>query len=235
MPSMTRAQIQKVSQNLVDETQDKPGFTAPYLWDFYIDLICDELAALDGVYITLVQNIVANQQSYTYPQIQKIESVNALDIDGNPWPLEPITPAMLDQRISLWRQDTSSSLPRYAVMQGKTAILLYNIPNYNSTNGLIIEGFGVPGSAGANGASIWPGEDDVCPLPYNIHPAVAFGVAGMRCNQFKNESGAGWMAQYNKMTDQFLSEIQEASSATEFGDAPNTSLNMMGIYGMGGW
>lgn len=237
MTLMTRQQIITMAMNLNDETEDKPGFaTGAFIYNQLVDRVADSLAGLDALYVSEITDIVSGQSAYSIPALYRVGSIVATWVNGVSAPLAQLTPQDMDIQYPTWRTQPAQGFPTTAIFNGQASVVLYPQPDYTLASGLRVEGFGVPSTAGAGGASLWPLPTDVCPLPQqNASACIAFGVAARRCAQHpspENNSRKGdWTAEYRELRAKIFKEVTESNTARRAGDAPETlSSSFVGAF-----
>jgi hypothetical protein len=222
MTTLTRGSVILDAQNLNDETEDKPGYMAPFLYSKFVDDKTDELARLDAYFVTYSTDIVSGQMASALPALYRSTDLVATWPSGASRALSQITPQDMDIRYAFWRSNPAMGWPTESVFQGINNVLLYPQPNYTLAGGLSIEGYGVPSSAGAGGVNVWPNMADPFPLPESCYMGVVYGVAAMRAKQFYPEKFAMWNDEFIRHKRMLFRTVQEASRGTRTGDGMET-------------
>jgi hypothetical protein len=107
-----------------------------------------------------------------------------------------------DQKVDQFRSDATASYPEYAVIHGMNRIGVYPIPNAAVTQGLLVEGYAIPGDYwvySTTGVAQTPTDNDECPLPNVAHDCVVYGMLANKAAMIGNEAGfAIYNGQYNE-------------------------------------
>ncbi|HEY3332581.1 MAG TPA: hypothetical protein VGK19_21300 [Capsulimonadaceae bacterium] len=171
---MTRNEMRKRVQMMLGEWGGTDGARNPLQLDTWVTAACDELSrATDAYYLRDIADIAADQIEYCAPEVYKVMAIYARDQSGETRTLSPMTPQQMDRISRIWRSNPASGPPAFYIAEGTNRFRLYPVPNYDSPNGLTVEGYMVP-------ASGWDGDNDECPLPLVAHMGVVFGACRLR-------------------------------------------------------
>jgi hypothetical protein len=125
-------------------------------------------------------SLVADQEEYCPPDLLAITSVLFKDSNDYWTNLPTETRARMDKMTGgLWRNDTTSTYPRLAVVTGPNRVRIYPTPSANVAIGLRIEGYYKAGETwvyDSSGVAQTPTTADDCPLPTMAHTCVLEGA-----------------------------------------------------------
>lgn len=176
---MTRQDITNLGRDLLGETPGSDAALNPFAWNTWINQATAELCrASDCAYFQEQANLVSGQAQYAASCLYKLKSAWVLLADGMTQALLRFTqPITLDREVPLWRTAAAVGNPLYLVTGGDNTLFVFPAPNYSLTNGLTLEGYGVPDT------STWATPSSACPLPDFAHMAVAYRAATLRAIQ----------------------------------------------------
>lgn len=186
---MTRGAIRRYAHQLIRQIVGAGYEADPLAEDALLDDEMDELARLsDATWVRKRANLVANQAEYGTPAVRRPVAVMVLDADGKLRNLVTLTVREMDALDgeqggggpNQWRNAPAAASARYAVIQGQNLIRLHPKPSADHTNGLVVEGYGLPLGVWAydNDCNPLPPDDSQeCPLPADLHRTLSMGLA----------------------------------------------------------
>jgi hypothetical protein len=98
-----------------------------------------------------------------------------------------------DARSQDYRRTDTDITPTQAIVFGMNRIKLYPQPSASTTNGLMIEGYAIPGDYwvyDSNGNPVTLIDSHSCPLPESGHDAVVYGVLAEKALQMRDGEAA---------------------------------------------
>jgi hypothetical protein len=194
---MTMQEIRAECRQLLFETGDAPGATAPLLWQRIITRSVDKLAKDHYLLFGLLSaNLVAGQSRYCIPNVFRETGIYIKypSATSDKTPVEDLQRRQMHKRNPGW-ENWASGTPLYAVCDAAGGPFdLSPAPAVAVTNGLFVEGYYAPGQVwerDANGAALTLTDSSVCPLPDFALSALIYEASYIRCIQFPTkENGA---------------------------------------------
>jgi len=154
----------------------------PILLNLWIDWTAEDICrGVDSLYLSISQDIVANQATYCLPDVFYIEACEIVLASALSKPIGILTTQRMSATYPWWRTSPDpSGEPRVCVTQGFGSLILYPTPNYGAAGGITLRGNGVISNA------LWPADNAICPLPQRMHQTVVNGTL-VRCGEQKNK------------------------------------------------
>ena len=135
-------------------------------------------------------DLVADTTEYCAPDIYRVRNVQVKNTGGD-WQRMRILDAY-HRKVDMVRNDGSSSFPTVAVFTGMNKVSVYPAPASAITQGLMIEGYAIPGDYwqyDVNGNAQAMTDATECPLPEVAHDCLVYGILAQRALQSKDGDG----------------------------------------------
>lgn len=135
-------------------------------------------------------DLVADTSEYCAPDIYRVRNVQVKNTGGD-WQRMRILDAY-NRKVDMVRNDGSSSFPTVAVFTGMNKVSVYPAPASAITQGLMIEGYAIPGDYwqyDVNGNAQAMTDATECPLPEVAHDCLVYGILAQRALQSKDGDG----------------------------------------------
>ncbi len=135
-------------------------------------------------------DLVADTSEYCAPDIYRVRNVQVKNTGGD-WQRMRILDAY-NRKVDMVRNDGSSTFPTVAVFTGMNKVSVYPPPSANTAEGLMLEGYAIPGDYwqyDVNGNPQTMTDAIECPLPDIAHDCVVYGVLAQRALQSKDGDG----------------------------------------------
>jgi len=135
-------------------------------------------------------DLAADTTDYCAPDIYRVRNVQVKNTGGD-WQRMRILDAY-NRKVDMVRNDGSSSFPTVAVFTGMNKVSVYPAPASAITQGLMIEGYAIPGDYwqyDVNGNAQPMTDATECPLPDIAHDCLVYGVLAQRAMQSKDGDG----------------------------------------------
>lgn len=135
-------------------------------------------------------DLVADTTEYCAPDIYRVRNVQVKNTGGD-WQRMRILDAY-NRKVDMVRNDGSSSFPTVAVFTGMNKVSVYPAPASAITQGLMIEGYAIPGDYwqyDVNGNAQAMTDATECPLPEVAHDCLVYGILAQRALQSKDGDG----------------------------------------------
>lgn len=158
----------------------------PFGLDLLITDTANDVARLTDCYIgRRYLDTVAGTSEYCASDLYRVKNIMAIQIDGNYKRLLLID--WYDGKNYLYRQNDSAAIPTHVIIFEGNRIRLHPTPSISTTNGIMMEGWAVPGDVwvyDTNGnPSTTPADQQECPLPNIAHDCVVYGVLAKKAVQ----------------------------------------------------
>jgi len=135
-------------------------------------------------------DLVADTTEYCAPDIYRVRNVQVKNTGGD-WQRMRVLDAY-NRKVDMVRNDGSSSFPTVAVFTGMNKVSVYPAPASAITQGLMIEGYAIPGDYwqyDVNGNAQAMTDATECPLPEVAHDCLVYGILAQRALQSKDGDG----------------------------------------------
>ncbi len=135
-------------------------------------------------------SLVAGQTIYATPDIYKIRATRFLDSNG-----DYVQPRMYnygDQMLVALANKPAQAWAEAVGIRGMNEIAIYPTPSVAVTNGVMVEGYAIPGEYWAydsSGNPIVNTDATECPLPVVAHDCLIYGVLADRAMQMMDPNG----------------------------------------------
>lgn len=186
---MTRGEIKRRIRVLGQHFFGSNNDTDPFGLDLLITETANEIARNTDCYIgRRYLDFVVDTNEYCASDLYRVKNVLVLQSDGNY--KKPRVIEWYDGEAPDYRRDSTDQYPTHVLVFGMNRIRLYPTPSVATTNGLMLEGYGIPGDVwvyDVNGnPSNTPADDQECPLPSVGHDAIVYGVLYKRAMQMRD-------------------------------------------------
>jgi hypothetical protein len=198
-----KQKVRMLGKNYFGTDADRDPFALDYLIIESANQIARQTDCLVG---RRKLSVVAGEADYCSPDLYKIRVIKILS-DANNYSKIRIY-NYSDQMIDYWRNAGSQLVPDVAVIRGMNAITLLPTPSAAITDGLLVEGFCIPGDNweyDVNGNPIVNSDTSECPLPVVGHDCLVFLVLYNRAMQMMDANG---MAIFNKEYLERLGQLE---------------------------
>lgn len=210
---MTRGQIKQrvrvYGRHLFGGDDDRD----PFGLDLLVKDVANQIARnTDCLVGRRTLDLVQDQQEYCAPDVYRILAVFQVDADTDDYTRLPIL-WNYERGLDAWRNEAASHPVEKCAIFGQNRIGLYPTPDAAVTDGLVVEGYAIPGDYwvyNSGGTGQTPTEDDECPLPAYSHECLVYGVLAMRARQ-KMDMQA--VQVWDQLYRQHLGEV-ESNAAT---------------------
>jgi hypothetical protein len=135
-------------------------------------------------------DLAADTSDYCAPDIYRVRNIQVKNTGGD-WQRMRILDAY-NRKVDMVRGDGSSLFPTIAVFTGMNKVSVYPPPSAIITQGLMIEGYAIPGDYwvyDSNGVAQTMTDASECPLPAVAHDCLVYGVLAQRAMQSKDPEG----------------------------------------------
>ena len=135
-------------------------------------------------------SLVAGESDYCAPDIYKIRAIRFLDANG-----DYVQPRMYnygDQMLVPLANNSPQAWAEAVGIRGMNQIAVYPTPSVAVTNGVMIEGYAIPGEYWAydsSGNPITNTDATECPLPVVAHDCLIYGILAERAVQMMDPNG----------------------------------------------
>ena len=149
---------------------------------------------------------MAGEADYCSPDLYKIRVIKVLSDSGTYSKIRIYNYS--DQMIDYWRNAGQQAIPDVAAIRGMNAITLLPTPANAITDGLLVEGFCIPGDYwqyDTSGNPVTNTDSTECPLPVVAHDCLVFLVLYNRAMQMADANG---MAIFNKEYLERLGQVE---------------------------
>ena len=189
---MTRGEIKRRIRLLGKHYFSGDNDLDPFGLDLLIVEVTNQIARTTDSYIgRRYLDIVAGTSEYCDSDLYRVKNIFTLQSDGDYERLQLIDWA--DARSQDYRRTDTDITPTQAIVFGMNRIKLYPQPSASTTNGLMIEGYAIPGDYwvyDSNGNPITLVDSHSCPLPESGHDAVVYGVLAEKALQMRDGEAA---------------------------------------------
>jgi hypothetical protein len=198
---MTRGEIKRRIRLLGRHYFGSDNDQDPFGLDLLITEVANQIArGTDCYFGRRYLDLLADTKEYCAPDLYKIRNIQAKNNLGEYRRMRLFD--AFDQKVDQFRSDPTASYPEYAVIYGMNRIGVYPIPQAGIEQGLMVEGYAVPGDYwvySTLGVAQAPTDTDECPLPDVAHDCLVYGVLANRAAMIGNEGGFSlYNAQYNE-------------------------------------
>lgn len=204
---MTRGEIKRRIRLLGRHYFGSENDQDPFGLDLLIIEVCNQIARSTDCYIgKRYLDLVIDQVAYCASDLYKIRNIQVLSTSGN-WERMRTWDAW-DKKVDMVRNDGSGAYPSHAVIFGMNKIEVYPPPSTNITQGLMVEGYGIPGdywSYDSSGIAQAMTDATTCPLPEVAHDCLVYGVLSIRAMQ---EGDANQFQIYNAQYENRLGLVE---------------------------
>lgn len=200
----TRAEIKRDVRILGRELFGGDASRDPFGLDILVKEVVNDVARRTDCYVG--RRILAtgvDTVEYCAPDVYRILNVywrNPVSLEYKRLPISWHYERANDH----WRNEASSTEIRRVSVFGTNVVAVYPpvASGYTSGDGLMIEGYAIPGDYwvyDSLGRAQEPTEADPCPLPDWAQDCVVYGVLAMRAKQMRDRDGiAIWEGEYLK-------------------------------------
>jgi|GWRWMinimDraft_13_1066021.scaffolds.fasta_scaffold05029_2 hypothetical protein len=189
---MTRGEIKRRIRLLGKHYFSGDNDLDPFGLDLLIVEVTNQIARTTDSYIgRRYLDIVAGTSEYCDSDLYRVKNIFTLQSDGDYERLQLIDWA--DARSQDYRRTDTDITPTQAIVFGMNRIKLYPQPSASTTNGLMIEGYAIPGDYwvyDSNGNPVTLIDSHSCPLPESGHDAVVYGVLAEKALQMRDGEAA---------------------------------------------
>lgn len=222
----TRSEIKRQIALLLGETWDTDAGNEPFWLDQLVDQATNNLCrATDCYWASATYNINGSPTAEEYITLTstapyRIKRIEVLDSAGNAHALtgegEIVTQSWADSWMPSWRTSPSSGTPRVAII-ARPRLYLYPRPDYDSTGGVTLYGFGLPAA--------WASNSSTFPLEDRCIAAVVYEAAYLRCIQFPTQQNQLRLGLLDRERKHLFGDI-EAEVAIEYDRSRYGSINL---------
>ena len=176
---MTRAEIKRQVRLLGQHYFSGDLDQDPFGLDLLVNETTNDVARLTDCFIgRRYLDTVYGTDEYCASDLYRIKNVMVLNDDGNYKRMRIVE--WYEGNNDVYRRDVQPSTPTHALIFGPNRIKLYPSPSVSTTNGVMIEGYAIPGDTwtyDVNGNPVTTLTDEQeCPLPSIAHDCVVYGV-----------------------------------------------------------
>jgi hypothetical protein len=210
---MTRGEIKRRIRILGRHYFGGENDQDPFGLDLLITEVANDLARRTDCYIgRRYLDLVAGTTEYCDSDLYRLKNILILQDDGTYNRARLIDWA--DAKNPEFRHFDTENVPTHVMVFGANRIKVYPVPASSVTNGLMIEGYAIPGDYwlyDTNGNAVTTNLDiQECPLPAVAHDAIVYGVLKQRAVQSRDMD----MAQYYDQEYQTRVGMVESYAAT---------------------
>ena len=185
---MTRGEIKRRIRLLGKHYFASDNDLDPFGLDLLIVEVTNQIARSTDSYIgRRYLDIVAGTDEYCDSDLYRVKNIFVLQPDGDYVRAKLVDWA--DARSRNYRRTDVDTIPTHAVVFGMNRIKLYPQPSTNITNGLMVEGYAIPGDYwvyDTSGNPVTLTDAHSCPLPDSGHDAVVYGVLMEKALQMRD-------------------------------------------------
>jgi hypothetical protein len=176
---MTRSEIKRQVRLLGQHYFNSALDLDPFGLDLLVNETANDVARKTDCFIgRRYLDLVANTDEYCASDLYRLKNIFVSDTLGEYKRLMLVEWYEGDNE--RYRRDGSTTYPTHAMVFGMNRMRLWPTPITNLTNGVMIEGYGIPGDVwtyDVNGdPSTTPADQQECPLPPIAHDCVVYGV-----------------------------------------------------------
>lgn len=201
---MTRGEIKRRVRLLGRHYFESDLDVDPFGLDLLITTVTNDVARnTDCYWSRRYLDLSANTSEYCASDLYRIKNVFALQQDGEYKRLMLVD--WYDAKNWQYRSPSDSApIPTHAVVFENIRMRFWPMPSTNSSNGVMIEGWAIPGDYwlyDTSGNAVAMDDTQECPLPDIAHDAVVFGVLYYKALQVRDgEMIAVYRDEYEKRT-----------------------------------